>query len=173
MQKADIKTTLNLNNFEDFVTPYTLGLVLGNLKSCPIRVGDIIISTISDNPSTYYAGTQWTLFGQGRTLVGIDTSQSEFNTVLKTGGNKNMQSHNHTGTTSTNGNHNHNNSWDGDSIGAGSHFKYIVTGGGSNWGAPTNTTGNHNHTFTTDNTGSGNAQNLQPYITVYMWKRTA
>ena len=33
--------------------------------------------------------------------------------------------------------------------------------------------GGHTHTFTTSNAGSGNSGNLQPYITVYMWKRTA
>ena len=159
MQKADVKTTLNLNNFEDFVTPYTLGLVLGNLKSCPIRIGDIIISTISDNPSTYYAGTQWTLFGQGRTLVGIDTSQSEFNTLLKTGGEKThkltideMPSHSH------------------GIYGALTGETKAVTNFGNDWAVGTS----HSWTIETSSTGGDQSHNnLQPYICVYMWKRTA
>jgi hypothetical protein len=37
-----------------------------------------------------------------------------------------------------------------------------------------NTSGDHTHNFTTASTGSsGTNANLQPYITVYMWKRTA
>lgn len=163
MQKADVKTTLNLNNFEDFVTPYTLGLVLGNLKSCPIRVGDIIISTISDNPSTYYAGTQWTLFGQGRTLVGIDTSQSEFNTLLKTGGEKT-----HKLTVAEMPSHRHDITVDG-------IIMQLRVGGtsGTSWRA-VSLEGNLNGTTKADSTGGdGSHNNMPPYICVYMWKRTA
>ena len=46
------------------------------------RVGDVIISTNSENPSKWYGGT-WELFAPGRTLVCIDTSQSECNAVKK------------------------------------------------------------------------------------------
>ena len=46
-------------------------------------------------------------FAIGRTLVGVDTGQSEFNTVLKTGGHKELQSHNHSGTISNSGSHQH------------------------------------------------------------------
>ena len=37
-----------------------------------------------------------------------------------------------------------------------------------------NASGDHSHSFTTDANGSGASNaNIQPYITVYMWKRTA
>ena len=40
--------------------------------------------------------------------------------------------------------------------------------------ASTNTTGNHSHTININNTGSSQSHNnMQPYLTVYMWKRTA
>lgn len=52
-------------------------------------VGSIYISVNNTNPSTYFGGT-WEAFGTGRCLVGVDTSQSEFNTVMKTGGEKNI-----------------------------------------------------------------------------------
>ena len=51
------------------------------------RVGDIIFSTSDENPSTIYGGT-WVAWGKGQVPVGVDTSDSDFNTVEKTGGEK-------------------------------------------------------------------------------------
>ena len=48
-------------------------------------VGSIYMSTKSTNPSTYFGGT-WVAWGSGRVPVGINTSDSNFNTVEKTGG---------------------------------------------------------------------------------------
>ena len=56
-------------------------------------VGSIYISTSSTNPSSYFGGT-WEAVAQGRTLVGVNASDSDFNTVMKTGGSK-TNSHNH------------------------------------------------------------------------------
>ena len=50
-------------------------------------VGSIYLSVTNTNPSTYFDGT-WELVAQGKTLVGVDTSDSDFNTVKKTGGSK-------------------------------------------------------------------------------------
>jgi hypothetical protein len=48
---------------------------------------------------------------------------------------------------------------------AGAHNHGFTTGGVSN---------SHSHSFTTDSSGSSATNaNIQPYITVYMWKRTA
>ena len=52
-----------------------------------------------------------------------------------------------------------------DSEGAGAHSHGFTTGGVS---------ADHNHSFTTSTAGSSAASaNIQPYITVFMWKRTA
>ena len=50
-------------------------------------IGSIYISVVNTNPSQWFGGV-WESFGSGRVLVGVDTSQTEFNTVLKTGGEK-------------------------------------------------------------------------------------
>ena len=50
-------------------------------------VGSIYISVSSTNPSTLFGGT-WTAWGAGRVPVGIDASQTEFDTVEETGGAK-------------------------------------------------------------------------------------
>lgn len=51
------------------------------------RIGDLFLTTIATNPSSYLGG-KWELFGPGRCLVCVDTSQTEFNSVKKTGGSK-------------------------------------------------------------------------------------
>jgi len=101
-------------------------------------------------------GTTWTAFGAGKVLVGVDAGDSDFDTVEETGGAKT-----HTLTTSEIPAHTHSydkqvTSTDAISI----HDISRVTGG--NTGATTGSTG-----------GGAAHNNLQPYITVYMWKRTA
>ena len=53
-------------------------------------VGSIFISVSNVNPSTYFTGTSWEAFGSGKTLVGVDTTDTDFNTVAKTGGKKDV-----------------------------------------------------------------------------------
>ena len=48
------------------------------------RVGDVIITVNNQNPAQWYGGT-WELFAPGRTVVCIDKSQSEFDTIQKIG----------------------------------------------------------------------------------------
>lgn len=55
-------------------------------------VGSIYISINSTNPATLFGGI-WERFGNGKTLIGVDESNSSFNTVQKTGG---SWSHSHT-----------------------------------------------------------------------------
>ena len=50
-------------------------------------VGSIYISYSSTNPSSFLGGT-WEAFGKGQTLVGIDTSSTEFKTLGQAGGSK-------------------------------------------------------------------------------------
>ena len=136
-------------------------------------VGSIYMSVNNTNPSTYFGGT-WVAWGSGRVPVGVNTSDSDFNTVEKTGGSKALQKHSHTGTTNGAGGHNHQVGADDDGAG-GSSWSTIHKAGTSGAGRLVDTSwvGDHTHTFTTDNAGSGNSGNLQPYITCFMFKRTA
>jgi len=164
----------------------------------------IFMSASSDNPGVTYGGT-WELWGSGQAPVGVDTGQTEFNTVEKTGGVKThtlttaeLPSHTHSipslsGTAASAGAHTHR-------PGVGSAFIHLQTSTATNKGYNTGTSfsaapgtstatrisrinvtasgGAHTHTVSTPATtsgsvGSGGAHNnLQPYITVYMWKRT-
>lgn len=50
-------------------------------------VGSIYISLNNVNPSTFIGGT-WEAFARGRTLIGVDPNDSDFSTSGKTGGSK-------------------------------------------------------------------------------------
>lgn len=119
------------------------------------RVGDIIFSTSDENPSTIYGGT-WVAWGKGQVPVGVDTSVSDFNTVEKMGGEKE-----HTLTVDEMPSHKHDfgQQFATTSSLSGEYGYYMIAG--TQTDVIKNTGGNQPH------------NNLQPYITCYMWKRTA
>lgn len=144
-------------------------------------VGSIFMSVNNTNPSTYLTGTTWSEWGSGRVPVGVDTNDTNFDTVEETGGAM-SDSITPSGTidgTSLSSNqlasHNHTTKYNYPYIGNGSSYGHRDNGSYvfSNVGNAINNTGGgqtHTHTFT------GSAQDvstLQPYITCYMWKRTA
>ena len=136
-------------------------------------VGSIYISTNNANPNTLFGVGTWEAFGTGRTLVGIDTNQTEFNTIEKTGGSKALQQHTHSARLNNNGGHTHNMKFGGGAnSGDGSIVPIASTFYGMDNGSMTD--GSHDHGgITVDNAGTGDSGNLQPYITVYMWKRVS
>lgn len=119
------------------------------------RVGDIIFSTSDENPSTIYGGT-WVAWGKGQVPVGVDASDSDFNTVEKTGGEKE-----HTLTVDEMPSHKHDfgQQFATTSSLSGEYGYYMIAG--TQTDVIKNTGGNQPH------------NNLQPYITCYMWKRIA
>jgi len=48
----------------------------------------VFIAVVSTNPSSLLGFGTWSAFGTGRMLIGIDSSDSDFNTVEETGGSK-------------------------------------------------------------------------------------
>ena len=139
------------------------------LKTYP--VGSIYISTSSANPSTIYGGT-WERYGQGKTLVGLNEGEPEFNTINKTGGEKT-----HTLTINEMPSHNHDFRYSTDNAvtfynaGVGKDGTYT----GDNYLGFSNSVSLFaSYVVVLSNTGSSQPHNnLQPYITVYMWKRVS
>ena len=121
-------------------------------------VGDIYLSVNPTNPGNLYGGT-WVAWGSGRVPVGVNTSDTDFKTVEKTGGAKT-----HTLTVQEIPNHDH----DLNAVNEGVD--------NPNGGYHPGWTFNKQYTaqVMSASTGGGQAHNnLQPYITCYMWKRTA
>ena len=138
-------------------------------------VGSIYINAADDtNPETLLGFGTWERFGEGKVLVGVDSTDSDFDTGEKTGGEKThqltdaeMPSHNHNvsiESASTQYLH-YNQSTTEASTGTSAYYLNRHDGYEDE---------SHNHTINQSTVGSDNAHNnLQPYITVYMWKRTA
>ena len=146
-----LKTPGGIKNFLDAVYP----------------VGSIYMSVKSTNPGTLFGG-KWVAIAQGRTLVGVNTSDTDFKTPEKTGGEKS-----HTLTIGEMPNHSHqirmrnagkwtwnDGSYQGDTLEGGYHWS----------GSP------ETFNWLIDTKPQGNSQshnNLQPYFCVYIFKRTA
>jgi len=139
-------------------------------------VGSIYTNAaVSTNPGTLLGFGTWAAFGAGRVMVGFNASDPLFDSAEETGGSKDaiVVSHTHTATVTDPG-HVHSISqyglsdqYTGARVSVGSTITPLQDTGAVN----SNTTG---ITVANSTTGSsGTNANLQPYITVYMWKRTA
>ena len=126
-------------------------------------VGSIYFSVNNVNPGTLFGGT-WESIAKGRTLVGVDTAQTEFNAVKKEGGSKYSEKHYHDIRYSAP---------------EGSGVTISCTGTGGNclniknfeWTKNTVNELNSSSNLRTSYTGLGNSGNLQPYLTCYIWTR--
>lgn len=134
-------------------------------------VGHVYTSVVSTNPATLLAGmsgTTWVAFGSGKTLVGLDSGDGDFNSPEETGGAKTdnttsgstaitvaqMPSHTHSFTYANRGD-----AW------GGSYAMSVSTGGYTKTTTSQGSNAGHTHT--------NNHSIVQPYIVVYFWKRTA
>lgn len=185
----------------------SLNSSLANIGKTLFPVGSIFFTTVNKNPGTFIGGT-WTAWGTGRVPVGINTGDTNFNTVEKTGGasthNHTVNSHNHTTPS-----HRHAFTigwydWYASAAGitaySSSKAKFqtasdsgvfanslyggniSINGALTNWATTNNPTIYQTAGDTTSvsagNTGNSSPNtnsksNLPPYITCYMWKRTA
>ena len=142
-------------------------------------VGCIYTTTVATNPATVFGFGTWGAFGSGRVLVGLDSGQTEFDTVEETGGAKDV-----TLTAAQSGlpQHTHVQNAHSHNIG---QVRDATTGGVTTNIAKTVDTSSTAGTSTpTDNATAVNQNagplaaaeahtNLQPYIVVYFFKRTA
>lgn len=149
-------------------------------KAALFPVGTIYTqAAVSTNPATLLGFGTWAAFGAGRVMVGIDSGDTAFDTLNETGGSADaiVVSHTHTATsTVTDPGHKHLSA-------QGTEFPQYGESGSVNGPnglrtdgqgfTETKTTGVTVATSIASAGSSGTDANLQPYIVVYMWKRTA
>jgi len=148
-------------------------------------VGSIYINaTNSTNPSSLLGFGTWAAFGAGRLMVGFNASDSDFDAAEETGGAKTvtlstseLPSHNHTITSNvTDPGHAHNNTIDriGGTFGSGEFVGSNSQPGGTTVsGRILSAVTGISVSSSSADTGGGSAFSIMnPYITVYMWKRT-
>ena len=141
-------------------------------------IGCIYTSTVATNPNSIFGFGTWVAFGAGRVLVG---NGGGF-TAGATGGSYDavVVSHSHTAsssTTASDSGHTHATSTNRGNVSSPAVYPYYGPDVGPSPGTPTGS-GNANisaSTSTTVNAAgvSGTNANLQPYIVVYLWNRTA
>lgn len=165
---AQFNTALSDNDFATLAGTETLtnktlstgsvidsGVTVTEVLKKVYPVGCLYFSTNSTNPNTSLGFGTWSAFGAGQVPVGFDAGQTEFDLDEETGGAKT-----HTLTTAEIPAHTHD---------------YTAPGAtNESSGATANSVFKNSTTVATSSTGGGGAHNnLQPYIVVRMWKRTA
>ena len=149
-------------------------------------IGAIYMSTVSTNPATLFKIGNWEALPAGRVLLAQGTSTWGANYSAGSTGGEDK----HTLTVSESAPHNHT----GNATTSGSTHTHALTmrashGKSGNGGVPRfgdgdiwsdyktqnlSAAGEHSHAITINNSGGGQAHNnMQPYLSVYMWKRTS
>lgn len=150
-------TKVNADTFNTFQNNINDAINLMKIETLKAEnpIGHIRMETTDVNPATYLGFGTWVLWGAGKVPVGVDTADTDFSTVEKTGGEKT-----HTLTISEMPKHRHATSYGDTEGGDGSGYRY------------SNTTGTSTQ-IVQEAGGSQAHNNLQPYITCYMWKRVS
>ena len=182
--KADrADTILSNGEYKSFADAFVQECLL---KIYPI--GSIYMSAEYKNPKDFLGGT-WVEWGKGRVPVGVDEKQDEFKDPGKEGGEKThdlsvseMPSHSHEGTytnpkSETTGKPDDNGEYSDTKYSVHydvteSGMRYVETSSGMVTTIPLSNVIESIHGVY-PNGGSQAHNNLQPYITCYMWKRIA
>jgi hypothetical protein len=182
-------------------TATTKKATLANLLSLIYPIGCVYTTTVSTNPGTLFGFGTWGAFGAGKVLVGLDSGDTSFDTVEETGGAKTVASSAQTfaGTSFSDIiNHTHAVNITDNGHVHGEVAPLSASGGALKFGIDTNASGTQaagldtasattGITATTSNPASGVASItptgtntpgaatsvVQPYIVVYLFKRTA
>ena len=146
-------------------------------------VGSIYIATVSTNPDTLMFGgsghTTWTAFGAGKTLIGIDSGDTDFDTVEETGGDKTksktialneLPNHKHAVPNKDCRDYSAGEGYSSDNV---YRNTWCDTNGFGQAQAPLTGNGVYADDGTRQTQQAMTLDVVQPYIVTYMWKRTA
>ena len=175
--------TLTNVNINDEITDGTAKFKVYDVGLQSRPVGNIYQSTVATSPAELFGGT-WEAMPAGRVLLA--QGQSDWGTTYtagSTGGEATHQltvgelpSHNHSAWTNTAGSHNHTLHGSGGQGHGSGAISASSTQATDQWiiSAAMDYSGSHSHSVGIGNTGNSQSHNnMQPYITCYIWKRTA
>lgn len=187
-QKIDTTYIKNISVLDNTLTIYKGDGSATNLDIISFDqiypIGAIYMSTVSTNPATLFKIGNWEALPAGRVLLAQGTSTWGVNYSAGSTGGEDK----HTLTVSESAPHNHT----GNATTSGSTHTHALTmrashGKDGNGGVPRfgdgdvwsdyktqnlSAAGEHSHAITINNSGGGQAHNnMQPYLSVYMWKR--
>lgn len=136
---------------------------------CPVGKVEIFYD---NNDHSNHLGFTWERTGVGKAIVGIDSSDTDFNVIGKTGGSKFLQKHKHYVYQYVNGKKfavvSHYDKTSGQAIAK------LENVSGASFATNTAYTEDTNQGIITDDyAGTGDSGNLQPYQVFAIWKRTA
>jgi microcystin-dependent protein len=194
LYQSAVNTTAKLTNGTAGQVLTSAGTTLAPVwSSVPIAIiniiypiGAIIQSSVSTNPGSYITGTTWVTYGAGQVLVGKATSGT-FVTAGSTGGDEttlidsnNLPTHTHPATTtSTDAGHSHSIQRSNQSASivgtdTSTFYKPLLNSGTAAYTTQLGYASITSSTIVNDNVTTNTAiNNLQPYIVVYTWTRTA
>lgn len=143
----------------------TLTNQINNMGKTLFPVGSIFESDVDTNPGAFLGGT-WEYYGTGKVLIGVDSNDEDFSESNLTGGEKEhtltvaqLPSHRHVGIYNASGAQER-------KAGYGSTSTHT--------GTLNENTSNNFESLATGYTGSNEPFNvIDPYITVYRWKRVS
>ena len=191
--KAEIEAKLT-GEIESHTHPAGAGgVTLAEVIDTLYPVGALYTSTLTTNPGTLLGRGTWAAFGAGRVMVGHNAGDADFDTSEKTGGAKTvtltaaqsgLPQHTHVQNAHTHVQdaHSHIITSQTATTGGATSYEHGTLDTSSAEAEATETTAtavavNQNATAVNQNAGPADAaqahSNVQPYITVFMWKRTA
>jgi microcystin-dependent protein len=150
-------------------------------------VGSIFMAAVATNPGTLLGFGTWSAFGAGRMPVGFNAADADYDTAEKTGGAKTvtltaaqsgLPQHTHTQNPHTHTQQPHSHGMaEGQTDGAGTFMDRSNAASAAVAVTDAATAVNDNATAVNQNAGPSDAaqahNNVPPYITVFLWKRTA
>lgn len=146
--------TVGNSQYLTAITTLINNAVVG-LKQAIRPIGSLYESTDPTDPATVFGFGTWEAYGAGRVTVCRDAADTDFNTVGQTGGSKT-----HVLTVGQMPAHTHNTA--------------RIIGGDGGGSEPNEALDPTNLGEVSSSTGSGQPHNnVQPYIVVYRWRRTA
>lgn len=154
--EGDVDIQMTKGDYPYYSAPENVAGMAG-LLNLIYPIGFVVTLGVSTNPATLFGVGTWTAIA-GKVIVGIDGTQTEFDTLNETGGAKTV-----TLTSAQSGLPAHTHGWNTGTVGGASNGAFHGGTDSQSLSTAANSAADAAEAHT----------NLQPYIVKYVWERTA